>query len=64
MSFSSQISTAYDAANQATGETTAVTGQPARTVSYSYDADGRRISTTYPGVANLIGVVKTLELAS
>ena len=45
----SQISTSYDAANQATGETTAVTGQPARAISYSYDADGRRISTTYPG---------------
>jgi len=33
----SRITTAYDAANQITGETTAVTGQTARTLTYAYD---------------------------
>ena len=39
----------YNAANQVLSETTQVTGQPARTVGYAYDAAGRLASTTYPG---------------
>jgi len=44
-----QLSYTYDVANQITSETTTVTGQSARTVAYSYDADGRRATATYPG---------------
>lgn len=39
----------YNAANQVLSETTQLTGQPARTVGYAYDAAGRLASTTYPG---------------
>jgi RHS repeat-associated protein len=39
----------YNAANQVLSETSQVTGQPARTVGYAYDAAGRLASTTYPG---------------
>ena len=45
----SQITTTYNAANQATSVTTTIAGQTARTISYAYDADGRLVSTTYPG---------------
>ncbi|GAB4165654.1 MAG: hypothetical protein Fur0032_02490 [Terrimicrobiaceae bacterium] len=40
---------AYDAANQLTSESSTTTGQPTRTVTYAYNADGQRTSTTYPG---------------
>ncbi len=39
----------YNEANQLLSETTTVTGQAARTVSCLYDADGRQVSTIYPG---------------
>lgn len=39
----------YNAANQVLSETTQVTGQPARTVGYGYDAGGRLATITYPG---------------
>ena len=39
----------YNAANQVLSETTQLTGQPALTVGYAYDAAGRLASTTYPG---------------
>ena len=39
----------YNAANQVLSETTQLTGQPAHTVGYAYDAAGRLASTTYPG---------------
>jgi RHS repeat-associated protein len=44
-----RLSYGYDSANQLLSERTSVTGQSVRTVSYMYDADGRRLSTTYPG---------------
>ncbi len=45
----STLTYTYDNANRALSETQAVSGQPARTVSYTYDADGNRASLTYPG---------------
>ncbi len=39
----------YDAANQLLSETTAVTGQPSRTVGYAYDATGNRQSVSNNG---------------
>ena len=39
----------YNAAGQLVAETSTVTGQPARTVAYAYDEDGRESATTYPG---------------
>jgi len=38
----------YNAANQVLSETTQLTGEPARTVGYTYDAAGHLASTTYP----------------
>ena len=38
----------YNPANQILSETTQLTGQPARTVGYAYDAGGRLAATTYP----------------
>ena len=44
----SAISFGYDAANQLASETSTLPGQPARTVGYTYDADGNRASMTTP----------------
>jgi RHS repeat-associated protein len=44
----STLNYTYDAANRMTSETQMVVGQPGRTVSYAYDADGNRASLTYP----------------
>jgi RHS repeat-associated protein len=38
----------YNPANQILSETTQLSGQPARTVGYGYDAGGRLAATTYP----------------
>jgi RHS repeat-associated protein len=39
----------YDAAGQLLAETSTVTGQPARTVAFAYDVDGRETAASYPG---------------
>jgi RHS repeat-associated protein len=38
----------YDVANELTSETQTLSGQAAKIVSYTYDADGNRATTTYP----------------
>jgi len=43
------LSYSYNAANQVLSETTQLTGQPALTVGFAYDAAGRLASTTYLG---------------
>lgn len=61
----SALSYAYDDANQLLSETQTVAGQPARTVQYTYDADGLRSSMTQPNGA-VIGYAWTArnQLAS
>jgi RHS repeat-associated protein len=60
----SQITYAYDAANQLTSETTVV-ASASRTVSYTYNTDGQRLTTTYPdGTALSYGYTGRNQLAS
>ena len=44
----SVLTNSYDDANQLTAESSTLTAQSARTVSYSYNLDGQRKSLTYP----------------
>jgi RHS repeat-associated protein len=44
----SNLSYAYDNANQLTSETQNVVGLGAKTISYTYDGDGNRLTLTYP----------------
>ena len=61
----SPISYAYDAANQLTSETSGIQNQASRIVSYTYDADGNRATTTYPdGTALGYGYTERNQLAS
>ncbi len=45
----SVITNSYDDANQLTAESSTLYAQSTRTVSYSYNLDGQRLSLTYPG---------------
>lgn len=45
----SALTYTYDFSGQLTGETQNVSGLGAKTVGYSYDADGNRATMTYPG---------------
>ena len=61
----SAITYAYDNANQLVSETSSIQNQASRIVSYTYDADGKRETTTYPdGTALGYGYTERNQLAS